>query len=545
MKKNIQLTSEGISEAVKQIETELKKKKVKAKSLYKTLLSAEDIMVALAELPCSGDASYEVIDTPFRKQVIITAKGPEYENSVTDDSLNLDLDGIDSEAGERIRKKVLNSLSDRIHYNYRKGTNRIAVDFASKKKVSPMIIAIFSAIFIGLLLNFALSENISAFVCGNVLEPCSNIILSLLQLLVGPMVFLSIVTAISQYSDLSDFGHIGAKILGSFFSMAFGALLLGYSMFVLFKPGVENSFPMTEAISDTPRLTVLDTVLSIFPSNAISSFYHNNMPQIILLAVLIGIVTVKMKTFREPILDLFNGLNEVIGQAMTFTSKFIPLLVFTSLCKVCISTGKNSLINIAEAVALIYVAYIILMLFYMLILRIFAKVSPLVFMKKHFPHIINSAVIMSSNAYIPKSMEECEQLGVPKKIYSFSVPLGATIHKDGSNIAHTITVLACAHMCGVTVTSPSLLINFLFSVFMLGLSTPSVPGVSCGGLMALLSILGLPADLLPVAISINSLIDMGDTACNICGDIVSTIIVSAREKMLNMSMFEMPVNKEK
>ncbi len=533
MKKEIQTTPEGISAAIAEIEAELKKKKVKSKLLYKAVLSTEEIISSLAST--SDSLFYEIVDTPLRKQIVITSKGPKYERS--DSTLNLDLEEIDDETGDYIRRIVLNSLSDRIHYGYRKNTNRIAVEFGQKKNANPIVIAILAAIIIGFAFRFFVPETVSAGLCNYVLNPISTILLSLLQLIVGPMVFFSIATSISQYSDFSDFGRVGAKVLLTYLITSVIALFVGFGTFHIFTPGVTNSFSVNGTAASEVSMSLLDSIVDIFPSNAIVSFYENNMLQIILFAILIGLSIGKMKDYREPITNLFNGFNEVVNGSMSIISKGIPLFAFSSLCSLIVSTGIDSIISVVQIILSCYGGFIIMFFIYMLLLRFVAKANPFKFFKTHSPYMMNAAAIMSSNASIPKSMEECEKLGIPKKIYSFSIPLGATINMDGMSIVNIVLALACAKMCGVTVTDPSLLLNLFFTALMLSLATPGVPGAACASEMALLSVLGLPMELLPVMISVVSLSDMGNTANNVTGDIVATLIVSAREKLLDRNKF--------
>lgn len=537
MKKKIAPTAEGVSAAVAEIESELKTKKVESKTLYKAVLSCEEILSGLAELSEGEPPAYEIVDTPWKKQIVLTSKGPCYENSVKDSDLNLNLDDVGDEIGNHIRQIVLNSLSDSIRYSYRKGTNRITVEFRQRKAGNPVILAVLAAVVFGFLCRVLLPGNLSAALCNYILTPVTDIMLSLLQMIVGPMVFFSITTSLSQYSDLSELGRVGGRVMLTYLATSIIAVLLGFAMFGVFSPGIAGSFSASGVAAEAASPSLLSSLTGMFPSNAVKSFYENDMLQIIVLAILTGLALNRLQTYREPVMNVFNGINELICEMMAIISRGVPLLAFASLCGVIISTGGSSLVSVVQITVTSYGGYAVMICIYLLLLRLFARVNPFRFFRKHFPYLLNSAAIMSSNASIPKTMEDCENLGVPKKIYSFSIPLGATVNMDGMSITSTIMALACAKMCGAPITEPAVMVNLAFTVLMLSMATPGVPGVACSSEVVLLSVLGLPLELAPLMITVSSLCDMGDTANNVTGDVVATFMVSAREKSLDMEKF--------
>lgn len=537
VKTKILPSNEGISAAVAEIEAELKKKKANSRAAYKAILSVEEILFSLYAIPGMGDMSYQILDLPWKKQILLTAKGPRYETAVDDASLNLDLNDIDDDTGDYIRRIVLHSISDTIHYGYRNGVNRIAVDFNPKKQANPVIIAVFAAVAVGLLCRFLMPEALSAGLCRYILNPITDIMLALLKLIVGPLVFLSIETSISQYSNISEFGRVGIKVLLTYFITSVIAILVGFAMFGICSPGIVNSFSAAGTSAGKVSLLIPDAIVGIFPSNAVKAFAENDMLQIILLAVLVGLSVGRLKTYRDPVTKLFNGLNEMLNEMMAIIAKGIPLLAFSSLAGVIISTGVDSLVSVVQIALTSYGGYAVMIVIYMLMLRLFAKINPLIFIKKHAPYMLNAAAIMSSNACIPKSIEECEKLGVPKKVYSFAVPLGATINMDGMTISYVILSLACAKMCGVSVTGPGTVLMLAFTVLMLSMATPGVLGAASANQLALLSVLGLPVEMLPLLLTVTSFVDMGGTASNVTGDIMATLLVSSSENELDMDKY--------
>lgn len=123
-------------------------------------------------------------------------------------------------------------------------------------------------------------------------------------------------------------------------------------------------------------MSLPDSVVGIFPSNAVKTFAENDMLQIILLAVLVGLSAGKLKIYREPIVKMFNGLDELINEMMAILSRGVPPLAFSSLCGVIISTGVDSLVSVLQISLTAYGGYVIMIGIYMLLLRVFGRVAP-------------------------------------------------------------------------------------------------------------------------------------------------------------------------
>ncbi len=536
-KKVIQPNAESISAAIIDIETELKKKKVKTRTLYKTTLSVEELFCSLTEIEGVESISYGIVDLPWKKHITITAKGPRFDATITDSKLNLDLADVDEDTGDYIRRIVLNSLASAIHYSYRRGVNRILVDYSSKKKVSPLLLALMLAVFLGPIFRFFVPAEICGAICTYALSPISDIMTALLEMIVGPLVFFSIATSLSQYTNFSEVGRVGGKILLTYVFTSVIAIFVGLGMFSLFSPGVEDVVLLTGTETPGYTVSILESLKAFFPSNAVLSFAENNMLQIVLLSVVIGIAAGRIKNYREPVLTFLNSSNEMVGEIMSMISKGIPVLTFCSVFSVIVSTGVESLLSVVETSAAVYVGYFIMICIYLVLIRLFARVNPFRFIRRHAPYMLDTAFNISGKSGIQMSMEECSKFGVPKKIYSFSIPLGSTINMDGTSIASMITVLVCAKMCGLTVNDPILLVNLAFTVLMLSLATQGVSGVSYASQVALLSVLGLPVEMMTMIFAVNALCDFGNSVSNDTGDIAATLIVSAREKQLDLTKY--------
>ena len=178
-----------------------------------------------------------------------------------------------------------------------------------------------------------------------------------------------------------------------------------------------------------------------------------------------------------------------------------------------------------------------MMIIYCLLLLIFGRLNPIVFLKKYFPTMLNVFSIAASNPAIPIHMDACEKkLGIDKKVYSFSIPLGATINMDGTCIFLAVQALALAKMYGVNVSVAAML-SFALSIIIFSIGAPGVPGGLIICLSALLTQLDVPTSALELVIGISPIVGMFLAVSNCLGDVVVTTIVANSEGLLDKQKF--------
>ena len=198
---------------------------------------------------------------------------------------------------------------------------------------------------------------------------------------------------------------------------------------------------------------------------------------------------------------------------------FTPIGVFCTIVPVVEANGTKTILSLATQLIILYVTfYGFALIIYGGSVKILGKTSPVKFFKAIMPAALNAFGTCSSSATIPIS-KQCveEELGVSNKITSITIPLGATVNMDAVSILMSFMIMFFANACGIHVSIPLMIIILLANV-LLSVGTPGVPGGAIASFAALATMAGLPAGVLGVYISINTLCDMGATCVNVIGD---------------------------
>ena len=220
----------------------------------------------------------------------------------------------------------------------------------------------------------------------------------------------------------------------------------------------------------------------------------------------------------------------------------MPVMIFGYICVALVppkAEGSTAGLSSMFAAALAFVITVIVMVVvYNLMLLFIGGLNPLVFIKKYAPYALRIIVMGSSSAAIPLNIQVCQELGVPSKIYSLSIPLGATINMDGVSMYLAVFGLTFAKIYGVEITLPVLL-TMAFTIIMLSAGAPTIYGVSIICLSVLLGSLGVPVDeAIGQAVGLEVVAGMFRTVNNCIGDMVGTLIVASKEGLLDKSKYK-------
>lgn len=185
-----------------------------------------------------------------------------------------------------------------------------------------------------------------------------------------------------------------------------------------------------------------------------------------------------------------------------------------------------------------YAGCLLMIAVYGLLILIFGRMNPLPFYRKYYPAMLTAYTFSSSNAALPTSMEYCEKaLGISKKVYTISLPLGATINMDGSCVVLCISALFMTKVFGIPVT-PGLLTTLALSVFVLSIGAPGVPGAALICMSILFPQIGIPAEAVSLLMGLYALVGMIMTCTNVTGDAAVTLVTAKHEKLLDMDVYK-------
>ena len=366
--------------------------------------------------------------------------------------------------------------------------------------------------------------------------------LNALKMIVGPVVFFSIACCISQFGDLKEAGRIGGKIMGFYLLTTVLAILTATGVFELLKPGNPElaaklaGDAATVSVSDV-SISIKDTIVGIIPANFVKPFLDSNMMQLIFLAVLIGIALEKIGEHSRLLKDIFEACNDLFLKITVMLVRFIPVATFCSIVSVVLKTGPDVLLSMLAMLGTFAVGIVAMITVYCILLGVIGRLNPIPFLKKYSPTMLQVFGMASSNAAIIVNMDACEnKLGISKKIYSLSIPLGATVNMDGTCIYLVIFGMALARVFGVDING-GMMLSMFFSVFVLSVGAPGVPGAGLVCLSVLLTQLNVPLAGIGLVMGLDSLLGMMRAMSNSLGDVTASLIVAKSEKKLDMEKY--------
>ena len=368
-----------------------------------------------------------------------------------------------------------------------------------------------------------------------------------LQLVIVPMVFSSIVLAISTIRDASTLGRVSAKTFGWFLLTTTVALVLAGSVALtcfnkgLFNTTIEGLSAVTGSTGSNP----LNVILNIVPSNIAASFSVNNaVLSLIFLAIVIGLSLNKKGYGEESVINrLCKELSDVVVVFLNFVvDKFGPVAVFMLLTRTFATYGIDYL-KPAAAYVVLTVALLLIYLFigYPLYIAIAAKLNPFTFIRKIFKVVVFGFSTSSSAATLPLNTEtNVSDLGVDKQIASFVLPLGMTINMDGTAIMQVVAALFLAGVGGYEVGVVNLIVIMVLALIA-SVGTPAAPGAGAVILFTILSGMGFTGEAAmtgyALILAINRPIEMLVTSLNCVGDSVATIAIAKSEGKLDERIY--------
>ena len=395
-------------------------------------------------------------------------------------------------------------------------------------------------VIVGLVLNLFVDnyfiENV--ILMDNVFYLGGNIFIRLMKMIVVPLVFCSLVVGMSSLSDIHKIFTIGGRTILLYLVTALIGIFIALTAGAVFKPGVGvNLSAINQTSHVTLNQTMTDLVLNIIPENPLNALASSEMLPVIIVGVIMGFILFKLRQKAPTLNKLFRESNKIMIAMTGIILKIAPFGVF------CLMARSFGILNLESMFPLIryigcvvFVLLIQLFVVYPIILLIFAKVNPLRFYRKFMSVMFFAFSTLSSNATIPLNMHKLEDMGVSHVVSSFTVPLGATINKNGTIIMQSVATMFAAQYCGMDLGTSAIL-TIVFTLILASSSTPSVPFSGLATLTLVFSSVGIPLEMIGLLVGIDHILDTFRTAVNIAGDAVCTIVVAFKNKSFDMDVY--------
>ncbi|MFB4159198.1 dicarboxylate/amino acid:cation symporter [Geomicrobium sp. JSM 1781026] len=395
-----------------------------------------------------------------------------------------------------------------------------------------IIIALIAGLVVGLSLNAFLSEEAFSTIDYYVLSPVGDIFLRAISMLVVPLVFFSLVLGAASMSDVKKLGRIGGFTMGFYLLTTPIALGIGIGVAYLLQPGTEGLMQQDmEGYEPNEAPPVMETLINIIPSNPVEALASGEMLQIIVFALLIGFGIAMLGEKTKGLLDLARQANDVMIWLVKIVMLLAPFGAFALIASAIGELGWNALESMfMYMLAIVLALFIQMIVVYGGLAYFWGKKNPIEFFKGFFPAMAVAFSTSSSSATLPVTMKSAEEnLGVPKQISSFTLPLGATINMDGTAIMQAVATIFLAQVYAVDLGATELL-TIILTATLASLGTASVPGAGIIMLAMVLQSVGIPLDGIALILAVDRILDMTRTAVNITGDATASVVITRMEK---------------
>ena len=370
----------------------------------------------------------------------------------------------------------------------------------------------------------------------------SDIFLRLIKMIVGPLIFTTLVVGVAKLGDINAVGRIGGKTLLWFLSATLVSLLLGMLLVNFFEPGVEMHLALPDSHLGTDikatGITLKDFISHVVPRSFFEAMANNEVLQIVVFSLFFGIATAAIGDMGHIVIKAMDAIAHVIFKITGYIMLLAPLAVFGAITAVVAKQGLGVLSTYAIFIGEFYFSLLILWLiivlagFFVLRTRVFNLVNR-----------IKDAMLVAfgtstSEAAYPKLLLELEQFGCNSKIVSFVLPLGYSFNLDGSMMYMTFASVFLAQAYGIHLS----FIHEITMLLILMLTSKGMAGIPRASLVVIagtISMFNIPEAGLALLLGIDPLLDMGRSATNVLGNAMATAVVSKWEGELTTSDLEL------
>ncbi|WP_299700503.1 cation:dicarboxylase symporter family transporter [uncultured Pontibacter sp.] len=364
------------------------------------------------------------------------------------------------------------------------------------------------------------------------LNVLSKVFLKLIKTIIAPLIFATLVVGIAGHANLKQIGSMGWKAILYFEIVTTLALFIGLAAINISKAGEGINMAgiaETDEIQAPVKQTWADIILHVFPENIAKSIAEGQVLQIVVFSVIFAIgLAMVSENKRKPMLDFCESLSETMFKFTNIIMYFAPIGVGAAIAYTVGHMGFGILVNLFQLLATLYVALLAFVLLVLLPVALIARIPIVRFLKAISGPVSIAFATTSSEAALPRAMEEMEKLGVPRRIVAFVMPTGYSFNLDGTTLYLALAAVFVAQAAGIDLTWE----QQLLMVFTLMLTSKGVAGVPRASLVILLGTVAsfnLPVWPLFAILGIDELMDMARTSINVTGNCLATAVVARWE----------------
>jgi len=400
------------------------------------------------------------------------------------------------------------------------------ISFVRKK----MSLWIFSAMVLGI----EVGMDFPAFALE--MERFSKIFLRLIKTLVAPLIFATLVVGIAGHSNLKQVGRMGLKSIIYFEIVTTLALFIGLMAINITQAGKGVSVEVNQKVKEkstellAQRAEHKDHIVEIFPENIAKSIAENSVLQIVVFSVIfaIGLGMVKNEQHKLTMLRMNESLAEVMFKFTDIVMYLAPLAVFGALASTVAKSGVDVLMSLMKLVGTLYASLVVFILAVLLPIALLAKIPIRKFLNAVSEPVSLAFATASSEAALPKAMENLERFGIPKHIVGFVIPTGYSFNLDGTTLYLSLASVFIAQMSGINLSIGEQ-ISICLVLMLTSKGVAGVRGASFVILAGTVASMGLDPEKASVILGIDAVMDMARTSVNVLGNCLATAVIARSE----------------
>lgn len=419
------------------------------------------------------------------------------------------------------------------------------ITYLVKKKLwAQVLFALFLGLVVGVILGpeIGLVEKETAEVITDWLSIPANLFLKIIQMIIIPLIFASIIRGITSSGSMEQLQKLGLGVSVYFVATTIIALTIGILLVSTIGPGnfidssliresfgIEDVEPIEKAefsIQDIPQ-----SIVGLIPSNPLASFMSGEMLSIIIFALIVGMSMISIpKQSSRPILDLLESIQKITLKVVSWAMRLAPFAAFGLMAGITSKIGLSALGVLGAYMLTVVAGLFVMILVYMLIIKFFAKrpISSTFKMMKDAQLLAFST--SSSAAVMPLSIKTAEEkMKIKPKVSQFIIPLGATINMDGTALYQIIAVFFLAQLFSIDLGFTTILLITL-TALAASIGAPSAPGTGIVILSTILITAGIPPVAVVLLLGVDRILDMTRTMVNVTGDLTACLVFDKRIK---------------
>lgn len=372
---------------------------------------------------------------------------------------------------------------------------------------------------------------------GEMMKPLGDAFIKAIKMLIGPIIFLTVVTGIAGMGDLKKIGRVGLKALFYFEAVSTLALIIGLLVVNWVKPGAGinatattlHAGSVSQYTTAAHHTSIVEFLLRIIPETFLGAFSQGEILQVLFVSVLFGMALAKLGERAQPVLTLMQDVMKVFFGIVNIVTRFAPVAAFGAMAFTIGKFGAGSLLSLGKLMLCVYLTCV---LFVGLVLGLIARLHGfsvfrlLAYIKEELLIVLGTS---SSESVLPRMMERMEEIGCARPVVGIVLPAGYSFNLDGTSIYLTMAAIFVAQ----ATNTPLTLTQEITILGVLLLTSKGAAGVTGSGFITLAATLGtvshIPIEGLALLIGVDRFMSEARALTNLCGNAVAMVVVAIWE----------------